>query len=169
MRNTDGKPMVKVVFLLLVVGLAFWYGWVAAPFVAKYTTGEHGADHPWFSTEQALNVQFLFVMAILIGVAEQLSVNPSVRLAKARDKWAAVNAVMAFLLMELPYIAAGILDLIHWRMLSGGFLPIYESVPFSVQIRFGVGDFVVSTLAAVWLGISLVRYFLGASGKGGDD
>ena len=153
MKNVDSKPMVRVVFLLLVIGLVFWYGWVAAPFVAKYTTGEYGAEHPWFSTEQALNVQLLFVLAIFIGASLQLSVNPPVRLAKARDKWAAVNAVMAFLLMELPYIAAGILDLIHWRMLSEGFLPIYESVPFSVQIRFGVGDFVVSTLAAVWLGV----------------
>jgi len=161
MKSVLENRIMKVAYVLIAAGLTLYYGWVAAPFVTRYICGPY--EHIWFSTEQATKVQLLFLLAIMIGVFIRLSTDWWNERSEIGRWWVWANVVMAFLVMELPYIIAGVLDLLNWSTVKKGFYPIYDYASLTVQQRFGVGDFVVSTIGAIWLGTSvamLLREFL---------
>jgi hypothetical protein len=146
--------------LLLVV-----YGWKASQVVSAYMRVETG--HFWLSAHQATHIQLLFMLAVLAGIIQQAPdfmerwlrwrannilrggekvALPAVRL----DGWLFLaEGVPALIVMELPYILVGMGSAVWGSPLA--------LIPPAASVYLGWGDFVVSSLGALWLGNTLVR------------
>ena len=151
--ETEARSLKNSLCFVLIVLLIFLYGWIGAPFVEKYKG--LSLKHMWLSGDQIWKVQGLFLMAVVIGVLIALC-SCGLRKPK-RSVWKYLELAVSLLIVELPYISVGIADLLYPTEFRGGLHPIYNHLPEAVMLRIGFGDFMVSTLAAIWGGILVVN------------